>query len=72
MIKRDDMMQWKDLLEPMINWMSSNQKNAIQSGLDTFCVILNEMDDRVHVILPKLIPTLYKMSMKADVSLFLT
>lgn len=68
MIKRDGMTSWKELLEPMVNWMNSDQPNAVVSGLDTFCMILNEADDRVHVILPKLIPALYKMFARADVA----
>ena len=66
-IKREGMEIWKELLEPMINWMNSDQANAMPSGLDTFCTIINDCDDRVHTIFPKLIPTLFKMFSKADV-----
>lgn len=67
MVKRDGVETWKDLLEPMINWMNSKKPNSVVSGLDTFCIILSECDDRVHLILPKLIPALFEMFPRADV-----
>lgn len=69
MIQRDGIEKWKDLLEPMINWMNSEQINSIPSGLDTFCVIIETCDDRVHALFPKLIQTLYKMYTRAEVSI---
>lgn len=68
MIKRDDAKQWVNLLTPMINWMCSDKQNSVACGLDTFCTILNETDDRMHVILPDLIPGLYKLFIKANVT----
>lgn len=61
------MKKWNQLLEPMITWMNSNKEHFIQAGLDSFCVIFEKSDDRIHLLVPKMMKVLYQMFTREDV-----
>jgi hypothetical protein len=53
--------KWKQLLEPMMDWMNSKKEKFMVAGLDTFCVILENGADDFYVLIPKLMGSLYSM-----------
>ena len=67
MIARDGIKKWVQLLEPMISWMNSKKEHFMVAGLDSFCVIFEKSDDRVHLLVPKMMKALYEMFTREDV-----
>ena len=65
-INRDGPEKWKSMLEPMIGWMNNEQQNNIKAGLDTFCYIFNNVDDRIHIIVPGIMNQLYQIYTKPE------
>ena len=51
----------------MICWMNNDQLMNIKAGLDTFCHIFNQVDDRIHIIIPNLMNQLYQIYTKPEV-----
>jgi hypothetical protein len=57
---------WTQLLKPMIKWMNSDSNPVfVKAGIDIFSQIFEYGDDRVHVLVPFIMPVLYEQFTKA-------
>lgn len=54
------------MLEPMVQWMNSETYLHMRAGLETFCHIFNDVDDRIHIIVPELMNKLYQIYTKPE------
>lgn len=57
---RDGVEIWANPLKELIGWMQNNEDvKIIESGLEFFCNIFSKMDNRINIIVPQLMPTLF-------------
>jgi hypothetical protein len=71
MIRKDGVKKWHHMLEPMVKWMNSKNEVFMVAGLDSFCVIFEQCDEDIHILVPNLMKALYDMFTKPDVLAFL-
>ncbi len=68
---RDGIDMWANPLKELIGWMQTEDTNVMETGLELFCILFAKQDNRLHIIVPRIMPALFNMFTFEEVRILL-